>query len=134
MIVPNRTAQTSAIDYHAGLTDAAVRQRLQRTICKLPSSWSGQHLDQRWSWVKTPRDAEQSPTLQSPMDDESFQRLKAHLEAQMFWDKAGLSNSEYWHFNPREFIRVFRECGWLSLSEMKQMFPITAIRFAKEWV
>jgi len=123
IIVPDNTAQTSAIDYHAGLTDAEVQKSLQRTICKTPSSWSNVNINGRWGWLKSSDERQQSPSLNGPMDDESFEKLKAHLQAQMFWSKAGLPEIAYWHFNPREFIRTFRQCGWLSKIELARCIP-----------
>ncbi|WP_409286183.1 hypothetical protein, partial [Pseudomonas protegens] len=47
-------------------------------------------------------------------------KLKLHYEALAFWEDMDLKdiNSEHWHFPPKEFIRIFRKCGWLSSKEL----------------
>ena len=135
-ILPDANAQTKNSEYWLKLSDADTQNKLQRAICRIPSIWSNSNIDQRWGWLKSNKESDVSPTLQNGLNDESFQKLKAHLEVQMFWEKTGLPDNPYWHFNPKEFIRAFRHCGWLSLSEMTQMFPATALRKdgKKGWV
>ncbi|WP_409286132.1 hypothetical protein, partial [Pseudomonas protegens] len=52
-------------------------------------------------------------------------KLKLHYETLAFWEDMDLKdiNSEHWHFPPKEFVRIFRKCGWLSLVEVGSTFP-----------
>src|SRR5207245_1662128 len=46
------------------------------------------------------------------------------LQALCFWKEANLGiDAAHWHFHPREFIKHFRKCGWLSTDELAQLMP-----------
>jgi len=114
-----------------------VQARLARTICKFPTEWEKATVTTRWQWLtkETPPGA---GSMAGPyLKPEDFPRFKAHSEALCFWEEANLGiPSKHWHFHPREFVRVFRQCGWLSKDEMIQLFPKTAMREAAhhQWV
>lgn len=110
---------------NVSLKNAGVQAKLKRAICKIPSEWDPADPDKRWGWLKQDDPKQYSPLLNQCMSDEGFVELKAHLAALSFWDKAGMGNKPYWYFNPREFISVFKRCGWLSKNELTQMFPKT---------
>ena len=38
-----------------------------------------------------------------------------------------------WHFQPREFITVWRKCGWLSENELAQCIPRNCLSGATSW-
>lgn len=98
-----------------------VQAKLRKLIAKFPSEWEPGTTDKRWSWLKTD-DAVAAGLLAEPMTDESFAELAAHDEALSFFKGLGLSGT-HWHFDPREFVKVFKRCGWLGLDEMRQALP-----------
>ncbi|MEO7067830.1 MAG: M23 family metallopeptidase [Rhodanobacter sp.] len=116
---------------------AEVQTRLARTICKFPTEWEKATVAARWQWLtkEIPRGTDR---MAGPyLKPEDFPRFNAHAEALCFWEEAALGiPARHWHFHPREFIRVFRQCGWLSKDEMIQLFPMTAMRPAShhQWV
>jgi predicted chitinase len=99
-----------------GLADSAVEKKLGRSICKFPSEWNAATIDQRWRWLTVP-----APANPQPMNDTDFAELKAHIAALCF-DAAAL-DSATWHWPPKEFIRHFRRCGWLSENELVRCIP-----------
>lgn len=105
------------------LKNPQVQRKLRRTICKVPSEWDPTDIDTRWGWLKQDKPEEYSPLLNKCMTDEAFDKLKAHVQTLAFWDKAKMGTEPYWYFEPREFIAVFKKCGWLSLNEMAQLIP-----------
>lgn len=130
----NRDGAVTADEMHARLDTPSVRSFLKPLICKLPTEWDAAVIDARWGWLKTA-----SPSNSSPLQEEQFARLRAHIHALAFWQQANLRVPQYntenesigerplpsthWHFNPREFIRAFRKCGWLSLAELARLIP-----------
>lgn len=115
---------------------ADAQARLARTICKFPTEWEKATIATRWQWLtkETPPDA--GPIAGPYLKPEDFPRFKAHSEALCFWEDADLGiPSKHWHFHPREFVRVFRQCGWLSKDELIQLFPMSAMRKShQQWV
>jgi len=109
--------------------EADVQARLAQTICKFPTEWERATVTARWQWLiqETPPGA--GPMAGPHLKPEDFPRFKAHSEALCFWEDANLGiPSKHWHFHPREVVRAFRQCGWLSKDEMFQLFPMTAMR------
>jgi predicted chitinase len=118
------------------LSDPLVAAKLKRTICKFPTEWEAATIDDRWGWLKTASD--ENPTAVS---EEDFARLKAHIDSLCFWGPANLQTqpiaatdiapavaaaaipANHWHWNPREFVRHFRTCGWLSKNELARIYP-----------
>lgn len=112
-------------DANERLKNAGVQSKLKRAICKIPSEWDPADPDKRWGWLKQDDPKQYSPLLKQCMSDEGFAELKVHLAALSFWDKAGMGNKPYWYFNPREFITVFKRCGWISKEELERVYPDT---------
>lgn len=104
-------------DCNAMIGAAEHQGRLKRLICKFPSEWKRSNFTSRYGWL--------SKGDEPIISTQSQERLKLHYEALAFWEDAGLKDitSEHWHFPPKEFIRVFRQCGWLSLTEVGGTFP-----------
>lgn len=100
---------------------------LKRTICKFPSEWDATTFDRRWNWLKVA-----SPCNPDPLSEDDFStRFKPHLAALAF----PVPVDADWRFEPREFIKAFRRCGWLSQNELYQLFPRTALRRSRgTWV
>lgn len=113
-----------------------VQTRLARTICKFPTEWERATVAARWQWLTQETPPGTGPMAGPYLKPEDFARFKAHSDALCFWEDASLGiPSKHWHFHPREFIRVFRQCGWLSKDEMYQLFPMTAMRKSRgAWV
>lgn len=115
----NGDGRVDPIESTARLTDVALTQRLKRTICKFPSEWNASDVDRRWGWLKTP--SEENPT---PFTEVDFARLRAHIHALAFLPGGVGLSASHWHFQPREFVRQFRKCGWLSEREMLRCLPL----------
>lgn len=94
-----------------------VRARLKRTICKFPGEWDRASAPARWGWL--------NGDPEFGLDAESFNELMAHINALTFdWAAAGTGvGTTHWHWQPREFIAAWRECGWLSSTELTQLLP-----------
>lgn len=60
-----------------------------------------------------------------PLPEDQYSKLKSHQQALGFWEEAALAGIDHmhWHFPPKEFIRFFRKCGWLTKSDMKGIYP-----------
>jgi len=98
----------------AQLNSPAVQGRLARTVCKFPSEWDASTIDQRWSWLKT-----QSDENPEALTEDDYAALKAHVQALCF--PLPELFSAQWCFNPREFIKQFSQCGWLSADELESV-------------
>lgn len=124
----------TAEEAHTRLDSPEVKALLKKLICKFPTEWEAATIEARWGWLK-----QASPTNSEPMTEEQFQALRAHIEALAFWQQANLQVPQYdaqgqpsggqplpnahWRFDPREFVRIFRRCGWLNADEMARCFP-----------
>ncbi|WP_164002586.1 M23 family metallopeptidase [Pyxidicoccus caerfyrddinensis] len=116
----------------ARLTDQAIAAKMARTICKFPTEWDVGTFDARWGWLKT-----QTPENPTAMSDEDFELLRAHFTALSFWQLANLRTGSdanaaalpatHWRFSPREFVKWFRHCGWLSSRELAHCIPRTSL-------
>jgi predicted chitinase len=110
--------QLAPNDQHAEaqLNNENVQRVLARTICQFPSEWDASTIDQRWGWLQT-----QSDENPEPFTAEEFAELRAHAQAVCF--PLPELFAAQWCFDPKEFIRHFRKCGWLSLDELASTFP-----------
>lgn len=102
------------------LGEVEVARRLRRMVCRFPSEWNQSTIETRYAFVKELDAFKQNPDAWSPM--------AAHLKAISFNDLPSEYIAADWRFHPREFIATFRKCGWLSMSEFKQLLPSHAIR------
>lgn len=118
IIYDNGTTCLTPTKQHAidQLKNAKVQKKLAQTICKFPSEWEVATFDKRWNWLKTKDD--ENP---EPLSDKDYADLKAHGSALCFPLPALFAAQ--WCFDPKEFIRVFRKCGWLSLNETLRLLP-----------
>jgi predicted chitinase len=99
-----------------------VRSRL---ICHFPLEWEKSTVDARFSWLKSGSDEH------DPMSDEDYNQFKAHSEALCF-DTGALGRGRLWHFNPTEFIRHFRKCGWLDCELIEKVMTSGAKRTSEK--
>jgi len=58
-----------------------------------------------------------------------------HIDALTFdWASAGTGlGATHWHWQPREFIRQFRRCGWLSRDELSRIYSPTPIEILNRY-
>ena len=98
------------------LQDPNLQVQMAHKICKFATEWDASTIDSRWGWLQT--------DPQTKMSAADFARFKAHVTALSFWQQANLGiDGVHWHFQPRQFITHFRQCGWLSLDELTQLMP-----------
>lgn len=102
----------------AALSNPDMQRQIKRFICKFPTEWTKNDFDTRYGWLR-----KVSPN--GPLSEESYNRLRKHHQELAFWEDAALEGIEakHWHFPPKEFVAVFRKCGWLSTSELAQCIP-----------
>jgi predicted chitinase len=116
----------------ARLAQLTIAAKMAKVICKFPTEWDASTFDARWGWLRT--QTLENPT---PLTAEAFDTLRAHVTALCFWQQANLrTGSEanaaampaaHWRFSPREFVRWFRRCGWLSERELAHCIPRTSV-------
>ncbi|MCS3507393.1 M23 family metallopeptidase [Achromobacter sp. JUb104] len=119
----------------AKIRTAQVSRALRRCVVKIPTEWSRDDFDQRWSWLKVD-DPDQRPAnvlrTSECLSDEAYGRLKRHHLALAFWEEAqekGLAlDKVHYHFHPLQFIEEFAKCMWLSESEFIQLLPKETLR------
>lgn len=117
MLDANGDGTVTADEARARLTDETLQLKLARAIVKFPTEWEAATIDQRWGWLMT-----STPENPTPLSAADFALLRAHIQALCFWQEAELGiPSAHWHFSPREFIRVFRRCVWLSQTETNRV-------------
>jgi predicted chitinase len=121
----------STADLTSLLQDASVQERLSKLVCRFPSEWASDHVEQRWGWLKAPKSPAASDAAQSSaatLDADQYAQFIAHVRALCFWEVARANgkldlDANQWHIEPREFIKQFRKCGWYSTNELAQLIP-----------
>ena len=125
----NGDGKVTPAEARAQLASAAVKEKLKRAICKMPTEWRAATIDARWGWLKTA-----SAENPDKLSDADFAAFKAHVTALCFWDDAGLTISpNHWHFQPREFIGHFRQCEWYSQHELARCIPRRSLSGNASW-
>lgn len=124
----NQDANLTTPEVTAQLNDAGIAAKLAKVIVKFPTEWDGGTVDARWSWLK-------SSTTENPeaLSDADFEKLRAHITALAFWPGGTGMSGSHWHWQPREFIRHFRKCGWLSARELAQCIPRHCLSGNTDW-
>jgi predicted chitinase/murein DD-endopeptidase MepM/ murein hydrolase activator NlpD len=125
----NKDGKVTQTEVKSMLSNAEAKLRLSRTICQFPTEWSESLVETQYSWVT--KKSDENP---NPLSSDDFTKFKSYVTALSFWDKVPELpvKDKVWHFHPREFIKHFRKCGWLSADELKtvypdNLFPITAL-------
>jgi hypothetical protein len=108
----------SAAEAQSRMGDVTVAPKLAHAICKFPTEWNAATIDARWGWLKIQGDANPMP-----LNDEDFEALRRHITALTFWPGNMTIDANHWHWQPREFVRLFRRCGWLGETEFAQCIP-----------
>lgn len=124
------TPAQKAADRMQNLCKPDVQEKLAKTICKFPTEWAKDEVRKRWAWTRETG----NPSMPYPLEDETdFTEMADFAQKLCFWedlpaeDKSRLT-IKHWHFHPREFIKHFRMCGWLSKRELAQLIPVNIIR------
>ena len=112
------SATVTAAEAQSRMADGTISAKLAHAVCKFPTEWDAATIDARWGWLKTP--GTENPM---PLSNEDFEALRAHITALTFWPGGIGIDANHWHWQPREFIRLFRKCGWLSAGELVQLLP-----------
>jgi hydroxyethylthiazole kinase len=120
----NHDGRVTPTEAFGQLSFPRIRAKADRMICKFPSEWEKGTIRKRWEWLMRHPD----PTVRMEDTPEQFGRFVTHNEALCFWEDAGLDiGSMHWHFQPREFIKQFRKCGWLSKNEVVRLTRKTIV-------
>lgn len=114
----NQDAWVDIAEAREGLRNQALLHRLEHTICKFPSEWRADTIDQRWAWLMNP----ENENFEALSDDD-FNDFKAHAQALCFWEQVPTQTPALpdnpWRFHPRWFIQTFRRCRWFSEREQQ---------------
>jgi len=106
------------------LRTPASEAKLRHLACKAPSEWDDADLATRYAKLREPG---------QPLEPaDNWQRFAEHVGKMAFWSQAGLAERSVWHFHPLQFVRHFRNCGWLSRDEFRQLQPSHAVRTGVE--
>lgn len=121
---PGSFANSAEADRKKLLSEEAIKKKLEKIFYKFPTEWQNADFEKRYNWIKDPKD--QGGWA---LTDEDFKKYQSHVQAQTFWEEANIGiEANHWHCPPIEFIKHFRQCGWLSQSELKQIIPIEVLR------
>lgn len=124
----NHDGTVTPAEATANLSNATLAPKLARVIAKFPTEWDSSTIDARWSWLKT--STAENP---NPLTSADFEELRAHITALAFWPGGTGITGNHWHWHPREFIRHFRKCGWLSAREIAQCIPRRCLSGTTQW-
>lgn len=107
------------------LTSSETQSRIRRLVCKFPTEWSANDFDDRYGWLQKVAEG-------GPLTSDQYGKLKRHQEALAFWDKVTTTTARnnQWHFPPKDFIKIFRRCSWISKEEMVQLLPSTGLNIS----
>jgi len=114
----NGDGRLAPSEVNSQLSNPNLAMKLAHTVCKFPTEWDASTIEARWSWLK-----EISPDNSSPLTEADFQALHAHIQSLAFWSPEVPLLADHWHWSPREFIRHFRRCRWLSREELQSVYP-----------
>lgn len=114
------TPAQKAADRMQNLCRAGVQEKLAKAICKFPCEWANDEVRKRWAWTRETG----NPYMPYPLEDETdFTEMTDFAQKLCFWEELPAEDKsrltiKHWHFHPREFIKHFRMCGWLSTVEL----------------
>lgn len=117
----------TAAELAGRMQEQAVREKMYKAICSIPSEWNAANVETAWSWLQ-----ERTAENPEPITGESFTALCNHHRALCFIGgaafnagslsvKAPVFNATR-HFHPRGFIETFRKCGWLGNDEIARIY------------
>ncbi len=110
-----KISKEESTDGHQNLS---VQDKMKYAICKSPSEWAENTIEQRWAWLSTKSD--DNP---EPFEAADFDLFKKHATALSFWEKAQARDANLpdtpWRFQPRAFVEQLRTV------RQKPYFPVT---------
>jgi predicted chitinase len=109
----------TAAEAQSRMGDGPTAAKLAHAVCKFPTEWDAATIEARWGWLKT--QSNENPT---PLSTDEFEALKAHITALAFWPGGMGIDANHWHWQPREFIKLYGRCQWLSLDETLSCLPV----------
>ena len=101
------------------LGDPTIASILRRMVCQFSSEWDQSTITARYSFVQELDEFKANP--------EAWTTQEAHLRAISFPVLPPEYTAANWRFHPREFIQTMRMCGWLSVNELAQCIPRSAV-------
>ncbi len=114
----NADGKVTLAEAEGRLRDSAVISKLSKTICKFPTEWDANTVEARWGWLKT-----KTEENAEPFNETEFGLLAAHIQKLAFWSADIGVGSAVWHWQPREFVKHFRGCQWISKAEWMRVYP-----------
>ena len=97
-----------------------VREKLKGLVCQARSEWDPSNNDDRY---KDLNDPDGFFGKQKDTNSDGYTKFIDFLSKFQFLDKTPLAGQKLWFFHPLAFIRHFRKCGWLSVTELTQCLP-----------
>ncbi|MCG5071899.1 hypothetical protein L5014_00760 [Paraburkholderia sp. RG36] len=97
-----------------------VREKLRGLVCMARSEWDPSNNDDRY---KNLNDPDGFFGRQKDTNPDGYRKFIDFLGKFQFLDKTPLAGQKLWFFHPLAFIRHFRRCGWLTVSELAATFP-----------
>ncbi|WP_449493232.1 peptidase M23 [Caballeronia sp. M23-90] len=108
-------------------THEPIRDALRGFVCEAPSEWDRSHNDSKFHKLKEAGEFYDG-------NEAGYNKFIKLLESLQFWDKTGLPAGEkLWFFHPMAFIRHFRKCGWLSVTEFAACLPRVSLAANVSW-
>ncbi|MGJ7579132.1 glycoside hydrolase family 19 protein [Variovorax sp. RHLX14] len=118
--MPERTMEADIKDRLSiakRLNDPKLHTILRRAVCRFPTEWDRSTIEKRHEWTRNPAE---KLLLDDPVHWKNF---CLHLRAISFDDLPVEYKAATWRLHPAEFIATFRQCGWLSKKELKEVYP-----------
>jgi predicted chitinase len=97
-----------------------VREKLRGMVFKARSEWDPSNNKERYKDLNDPYGFFGK---QKDINPDGYTQFTDFLSKFQFLDKTPLAGQELWFFHPLAFIRHFRKCGWLSVTELAQCLP-----------
>lgn len=114
----DKDGRVQVAEARSRLAEADRAYKLRRVIARFPTEWESSTIEARWGWLKT--STAENPT---PLSNTDFEALRAHISALAFWPGGTELPRIHWHWHPKEFIRHFRKCAWLSAKDLVRIYP-----------
>jgi predicted chitinase len=102
--------------------NASVRGAMSGFVCHAKSEWDAANNDGRYGDLNRP---DGFFGKRQDTDPDGYERFVGFLQKVQFMDQvpALAGGKKFWFFHPLAFIRHFRKCGWMDLSELAQVVP-----------
>ena len=97
-----------------------IREKLRGLVCQARSEWDPSNNDARYKGLDDP---EGFFGKQKDTNPDGYANFLNFLGKFQFLDQTPLAGQALWFFHPLAFVRHFRKCGWLSVTEFTQCLP-----------